>query len=173
MYKRSAMAIVLGLGILATAPAARGQMPPAPKRTGVLGYSNPVAGKAFLDVFADELTKLGWIEGRNLVTTYRYAQGDPTRMDTLAAELVALKPDVIYTTSGSGALALQRATRAIPVVISGTTDPVALGLVRSLTHPHGQGAWPDRTQAAAATHRSRDRIGCCRMNTANARANTR
>ena len=137
MNKRLAIAALLGLAVLAASPPALGQSPAAPKRIGILGFSNPVAAKAFLDAFAGELGRLGWIEGRNLQTTYRFAEGDASRLDALAAELVSLKLDVIYAPTPGAALALHRATATIPIVMLGPNDPVALGLVKSLAHPGG------------------------------------
>lgn len=138
MKKLSAIATLLGFAALVAASVALGQSPPpTPKRIGFLAFSNPVAGKAVIDAFADELRRLGWIEGRNLQTTYRYAEGDASRLDALAADLVSLKLDVLYAGNQSGAEALHRATTTIPVVITGVVDPVGRGFVRSLAHPGG------------------------------------
>ena len=137
MNRRATIAALLALGASATALGVRAQSSERPRRIGILGFANPVAGKAYLDAFADELAKLGWVEGRNIVTTYVYAQGDVGRMDALAAELLALKPDLIFTTNDPGALALKRATSTVPIVFASISDPVALGLVKSLRHPGG------------------------------------
>jgi putative ABC transport system substrate-binding protein len=106
------------------------------RRIGVLGFSNPVSARAYFAKFAEELANLGWIEGQNLQLIYRYADGDAARLPALAAELVALEPDVLFATSPAGSLALAHATSRIPIVAS-STEPVAMGLVKSLAHPGG------------------------------------
>lgn len=107
------------------------------RRIGFLGLSNPEAAKQYLAVFRNALQFAGWVEGRNLAIDFRFADGDPTRMDRLAAELVALKPEAIVTSNVWGALSLRKATNEIPVVFHGVNDPVGSGLVRSLRTPGG------------------------------------
>jgi putative ABC transport system substrate-binding protein len=135
--RRKAAIGVLAVSTLATSILALAQPSARPRRIGVLGMSNPVAGRAYLAAFTDELAKLGWVEGQNLQVTYRYAGGDAARLQPLAAELAALEPDVLFSTNNQGSLALARATSRIPVVMTGPEDPVAAGLVRSLAHPGG------------------------------------
>jgi putative ABC transport system substrate-binding protein len=106
-----------------------------PKLFGFLGYADPNSAKAYIGWMFDELRKLGWIEGRNLTVKYLYTQGDAGLTEALASKLVALKPDVLYTSNLAGALALQRRTREIPVVFSAVGDPVFHGLVKSLRQP--------------------------------------
>jgi putative ABC transport system substrate-binding protein len=134
--RRSAIAI-LSLAVSAASPRVASQPSARPRRLGVLYYSNPVAGRASIAYFTDELAKLGWVEGQNLQSTYRYADGDLARFPALAAELVALEPDVLFATTATGSLALAHATSRIPIVMSGSVDPVAMGLVKSLAHPGG------------------------------------
>jgi putative ABC transport system substrate-binding protein len=135
--RRSAIAM-LAFAVLATSTLAEAQ-PSArrPRRLGVLGMSNPVAGGPFQALFADELAKLGWVEGQNLQSIYRYADGDAARMPALAAELVALEPDVLFATNLQASLVLAHATSRIPVVMTGPDDPIAFGLVKSIAHPGG------------------------------------
>jgi putative ABC transport system substrate-binding protein len=83
------------------------------------------------------LQKLGWTEGRNLQIDYRWGAGSIERTRTYAAELVALKPDVILGAPASAAVALHRETRTIPVVFAQVPDPVGLGMVESLSWPGG------------------------------------
>jgi putative ABC transport system substrate-binding protein len=83
------------------------------------------------------LRDLGWVEGKNISIEYRYAEGRRDRLPDLAADLVRLKVEVIVTSSGPAALAAQKATRAIPIVMSVAGDPVASGLVESLARPGG------------------------------------
>ena len=90
------------------------------------------------DLFVTELARLGWVEGINLVTDLRSARGNPALLDAIAADLVAAKPDVLFTGSGFvGARALKRATTTIPIVFGAVGEPVAAGLVASLARPGG------------------------------------
>jgi putative ABC transport system substrate-binding protein len=107
------------------------------RRVGVLGFSNLVSSRAYRAVLANELAKLGWVDGQNIQLIYRFADGDAARLPALAAELVALEPDALFGPSGAQSLALAHATSRIPVVMAGFSDPVAAGLVKSLTHPGG------------------------------------
>jgi putative ABC transport system substrate-binding protein len=134
--RRSAIAM-LAFAALATWPLAEAQPSTRPHRIGVLGISNLGASRAFLAVFTDELTKLGWIDGQNVQLIYRFADGDASRLPALAAELVSLGPDVLCSFSPAATAALARATSRIPVVMDGPADPVAMGLVKSLAHPGG------------------------------------
>ena len=89
------------------------------------------------EAFFQGLRDLGYIEGRNIVIEYRDAGGKPERLPALAAELVALKVDVILVGSTPAALAAKQATETIPIVFTGTADPVGSGLVTSLARPGG------------------------------------
>ena len=96
--------------------------------------SEPVA--AAPDPFKIELARLGFVEGINLRTHVRFAGGDPAHLAPLAAELIALKPDIILSASGTrGALAVKRQTTSVPIVFAMSNDPVGAGLVHSLAHP--------------------------------------
>ena len=104
-----------------------------------IGYLDaiPVSGSApRLETFRQELSKLGWIEGKNLVFEYRLVENKPERVPELAAELVRLKVDLIVASGVPPALAAKKATSTIPIVMN-VTDPVALGLVASLARPGG------------------------------------
>jgi putative ABC transport system substrate-binding protein len=106
-------------------------------RVGYLDPSTVSGSAALLETFRQELSKLGWIEGKNLVFEYRLAENKPERLPELAAELVRLKVDLIVTTGAPPALAAQKATSTIPIVMMNLPDPVALGLVASLARPGG------------------------------------
>ena len=84
-----------------------------------------------------ELERLGWSEGRNLHVDIRYAGARADQFPILAKQLIALQPDVLLAISGPIALALQRETRTIPIVFTGASDPVGMGLVQSLPRPGG------------------------------------
>jgi putative ABC transport system substrate-binding protein len=86
--------------------------------------------------FQVSLNDLGWVDGKNINIEYRYAEGSGDRLYDLAADLVRLKVDVIVTSVTADALAAQKATRTIPIVVA-VGDPVALGLVQSLARPGG------------------------------------
>jgi putative ABC transport system substrate-binding protein len=87
--------------------------------------------------FRDGLKELGVAESGGVTFDVRAAQGDPTRLPELAAELVKQSPDLLYCAAGPDAVACQKATRTIPIVFTQAGDPVKLGLVRSLARPGG------------------------------------
>ena len=89
-----------------------------------------------IELFRQGLRNLGYIEGKNIVIEYKYAEGNQGRLPDLAAELVSLKVDVIVAT-GAGGLAAKNATQTIPIVFAAVQDPVASGLVDSLAMPGG------------------------------------
>ena len=92
---------------------------------------------AYEEAFRQGLRELGYIEGQNLVLEYRYAAGSAERLPDLAAELVQRKVDVIVAGGVPAIRAAQQATRTIPIVMAGVTDPVGQGLVTSLARPGG------------------------------------
>jgi putative ABC transport system substrate-binding protein len=90
-----------------------------------------------LETFRQELSKLGWIEGKNIAIEYRFAEQKNERLPELAADLVHLKVDLIVVASTPAALAAKRATTTIPIVMAIAGDPVGAGLVASLARPGG------------------------------------
>src|SRR4030095_10360589 len=106
-------------------------------RIGYLGNSTASGSAVLVEAFRQELSKLGWIEGKNFTIVYRFAEQKNERLPELAAELVRLNVDLIVATGGQPALAAKKATNTIPIVITSFTDPVALGLVASLARPGG------------------------------------
>jgi putative ABC transport system substrate-binding protein len=90
-----------------------------------------------IDTFRQEMRKLGWIEGTNIVVEYRFAEQRLERLPELAAELVRLKVDLIVVVSTPPALAAKSASTTIPIVMTNAGDPVAAGLVASLARPGG------------------------------------
>ena len=116
--------------------AARAQQPAKIPHLGVLLYSTPQADPQMESVRSG-LRDLGYVEGRNLVVSYRYAEGKSERLPELAAELANLKPDVLLAIGGDVAPILVKATQIIPIVFAISADPVQLGLVASLARPGG------------------------------------
>jgi putative ABC transport system substrate-binding protein len=103
-----------------------------------VGYLDPVLKTLPLfKVWQDSLRDHGWIERKNLIVDYRSAEGRAERVSALATELVALKPDLLVGPSPQVALALKSATATIPIVFVAVYDPVAIGLVQSLSRPGG------------------------------------
>jgi putative ABC transport system substrate-binding protein len=103
-----------------------------------IGYLASASGLGPLEeAFRQGLRELGYVEGKNIAIEYRLAQGKLDRLFDLAAELVRLKVDVIVTPSTLDAVAAQRATRTIPIVMAASGDAVATGLVASLARPGG------------------------------------
>jgi putative tryptophan/tyrosine transport system substrate-binding protein len=90
-----------------------------------------------LDAFRHELSKLGWIEGKNIAIEYRFAEQKLDRLPELAAELVRQKVELIVVNSVASASAAKSATTTIPIVMAAGSDPVAAGLVASLARPGG------------------------------------
>jgi putative ABC transport system substrate-binding protein len=106
-------------------------------RIGYLTGTNLAASPRLHEAFRQGLRDLGYVEGRNLVIEYRSAEGKLERLSALAAELVALKVDVIVAGGRPPALAAKQATSALPIVFAVAADPVADGLVTSLARPGG------------------------------------
>jgi len=126
-------------GAVAAWPLAAAAQGDRVRRVGVLtstGERDPES-QLRLGAFREGLQKLGWTEGGNLRLDYRWGGGSIERTRSYAAELVALKPDVILGAPAAAAVALQRETRTIPVVFAQAPDPVGLGLVESLSRPGG------------------------------------
>jgi putative ABC transport system substrate-binding protein len=106
-------------------------------RIGFLDASTASGMAVLIDAFRQEMSKLGWIEGRNITIEYRFAEQKLERLPELAAELVRLKVDLIVVVSTPPALAAKSATTTIPIVMTNAGDPVAAGLVASLARPGG------------------------------------
>jgi putative ABC transport system substrate-binding protein len=125
-------------GILAAPLVAGAQAPAKSYRVGWLDPVTPTTSRVLFDPFKKELNALGYVEGQNLVLDIRYAEGEIARLPALAAELVALKPDVIVASTTNAALAAKQATKTIPIVFTFVSDPVGAGIVSSLARPGGK-----------------------------------
>jgi putative tryptophan/tyrosine transport system substrate-binding protein len=106
-------------------------------RIGFLGLVSASSHGARVAALRAGLRDLGWIEGRNILIEFRWAEGNYDRLPALAGELVGLNVDVLVTHGAAGALAAKNATSTIPIVITAAGDMVALGLISSLSRPGG------------------------------------
>jgi ABC-type uncharacterized transport system substrate-binding protein len=106
-------------------------------RIGFLDNSTASGSAVSLEAFRQELSKLGWIEGKNITIEYRFAEQKLERLPELAAELVRLKVDLIVASGGPTPFAAKGATSTIPIVMTSAPDPVGAGLVASLARPGG------------------------------------
>jgi putative tryptophan/tyrosine transport system substrate-binding protein len=141
------LAVVLIVSLLAAPLTVEAQPAERVYRIGWLGAYPPEERAKVLarpgsvvnwNAFVQGLLEHGWIEKKNFVFEYRYSWGEVERYPRLAAELVALKPDVVATAAGDGAAhALKTATKTIPIVMVVSADPVGTGLVTSLGRPGG------------------------------------
>jgi putative tryptophan/tyrosine transport system substrate-binding protein len=101
-------------------------------RMGFLDSSTASGSAVLLEAFRQELSKLGWVEKKNVTFEYRFAEQKNERLPELAADLVRLKVDLIVVSGAPSALASKSATTTIPIVMTTASDPVGAGLVASL-----------------------------------------
>jgi ABC-type uncharacterized transport system substrate-binding protein len=125
-----AMLLVLSLPAAAQQP---GKVP----RIGFLGNSTAALEANLIAPFREGLHDLGYIEGKNIVIEWRWAEGKYERFPSLIAELIASKVDLIVTAGTPATIALKKATTTLPLVMIAVGDPVGSGLIASLAHPGG------------------------------------
>jgi putative ABC transport system substrate-binding protein len=130
------LAVVLAVSLVLAPLTADAQQAAKIARIGYL-VLNLAAASHLTEAFLQGLHDLGYVEGRNIVIEYRSAEGKLERLPALAAELVALKVNVIVAGGPPHALAAKQATRTIPIVFASSADPVTDGLVTSLARPGG------------------------------------
>ncbi|MBR1233162.1 ABC transporter substrate-binding protein [Bradyrhizobium sp. AUGA SZCCT0182] len=135
MRRRDFMTLLVGASGVAWPFAADAQQAARIARIGYLATN--LINHGLLEAFRQGLRDLGYVEGRNVLIEYRDAQGKLEPLPALAAELVALKVDVIVASSTAAAQAAKQATAVIPIVFATVPDPVATGLVTSLARPGG------------------------------------
>ena len=135
MQRRELMAII-GTAAAAWPLVARAQQPAKKPRLGVLLYSTPEED-AQAKALREGLRELGYVDGQNISVEYRFAEGKPERLGDLAADLVRLKPDVLFPVGGDVAPFVSKATQTIPIVFVMSADPLQLGLVASVARPGG------------------------------------
>ena len=133
---RLVVSVTLALVSIVSTDAAEAQQATKVARIGWLAV-DPERAPHLRAAFVDGLRDLGYVEGRNLVIESRYTGGSLERTPAAAAELVALKLDVIVAATTPNALAAKHATGTIPVVFAAASDPVTSGLVSSLARPGG------------------------------------
>jgi putative ABC transport system substrate-binding protein len=139
MKKAAVPSILVAVVLLALGVIAEAQQPKKVPRIGYLSVSDPARESARAEAIRLGLRELGYIEGQNIATEYRYAEGKRDRFPELTAELVHLKVDIIVVAGGDRViLAAKNATKTIPIVMVGQgLDPVRAGLVESLARPGG------------------------------------
>jgi putative ABC transport system substrate-binding protein len=113
------------------------QQPTKVPRIGSLYAGTPSTQSARIEAFRQGLRDVGYVEGKNIVIEYRWAEGKFDRLPALVAELVRLKVDIIVTGGGPATRAAKEATSTIPIVMTNDADPVARGIVASLARPGG------------------------------------
>jgi putative tryptophan/tyrosine transport system substrate-binding protein len=106
-------------------------------RIGYLAGPSLSSMSARTEAFRQGLRELGYVEGKNIVIEYRYAEGKLDRIGALAAELVHLQVDVIVTAAATPTRAVKKATVTIPIVMTNDNDPVGNGFIASLARPGG------------------------------------
>jgi putative ABC transport system substrate-binding protein len=137
MTFRVVVIIALALAFPAAPHGVAAQTPAKVFRIGVLGATSASAYARQIEAFRQGLRDLGYVEGKNIILEYRWAEGRYDRLPDLAAELVRLKPDLLLTHGTPGTRAAKQATTTIPIVMAVSGDAVATGLVASLAHPGG------------------------------------
>jgi putative tryptophan/tyrosine transport system substrate-binding protein len=130
----SILLVIAVMGVGAMAPA---QQPTKIPRIGFLSATSASTIPGRIEAFRQGLRELGYVEGKNIIVEWRYAEGKFDRLPALAAELVRLKVDVIVTSGATGTRTAKEATNTIPIVMAQDRDPVAGGFVASLSRPGG------------------------------------
>jgi putative ABC transport system substrate-binding protein len=135
--KKAVLSILFVVVLLAVAVIADAQQSEKIFRIGFLDSSTPSGIAVLVEALRQELRKLGWTEGKNVIIEFRFAEQKPDRLPQLAAELVRLNVDVIVAPAGPSVLAAKEATKTIPIVMTNPADPVGEGMVASLARPGG------------------------------------
>ena len=134
MKKRFTLWLLATL-FLANVSLADAQQPGKIFRIGFLDNSTASGSAGLLEVFRQEMSKLGWVEGKNLTIEYRFGEGKRDNLPELAADLVRLKVNLIVTAGDPAASAAKKATTSTPIVMASASDPIGFGLVASLARP--------------------------------------
>jgi putative tryptophan/tyrosine transport system substrate-binding protein len=129
--------LALSASLFAVCLPAESQQPAKIVRIGFLDSSTQSGIAVLVEALRQELGKLGWTEGKNVIIEFRFAEQKPDRLPELAAELVRLNVDVIVAPAGPSVLAAKEATKTIPIVMTNPADPVGEGMVANLARPGG------------------------------------
>jgi putative ABC transport system substrate-binding protein len=132
MERASWSLILIAAVLLTVAMVAKAQQPTKVPRIGYLTGASPSSMSARTEAFRQGLRELGYVEGKNIVIEYRYAEEKLDRLPALAAELVRLKVDVIVSGGPGATRPAKEATNTIPVVMTFDNDPVGNGFVGGL-----------------------------------------
>jgi putative ABC transport system substrate-binding protein len=137
MKKAAVPPILCAVVLLALSVIAGAQQQKKIPRIGYLAFATLTTNTYRTDAFRQGLRQLRYVEGKDFVIEYRWAEGEPDRLSALAAELVRLKVDVIVTRGPASTRAARAASATIPIVMTQHPDPVGNGFVASLAHPGG------------------------------------
>jgi len=133
--RKKILLVAVATFILVSFHLAGAQQPKKVPRIGFQSAASPAAMTPRTAAFSQGLRELGYVEGKNIVIEWRYAEGKLDRLDEFAAEFVRLKVDVIVTAAPSSTRAAKKATSTIPIVMAWDNDPVANGFIASLARP--------------------------------------
>jgi putative tryptophan/tyrosine transport system substrate-binding protein len=138
LMRRKFFGLALSAMLFALCFAAHAQQPKKVARIGYLLPGDATSESTRAEALRQALRELGYIEGQNIATEYRYAEGKRDRYPELAVELVRLKVDIVVVEGGNTPVrAVKSATKTIPIVMMGGSDPVEAGLIESLARPGG------------------------------------
>ncbi len=125
------------IAVMVVGTMVQAQQPKQVFRIGVLLSGSTLTNNSRIAALRQGLWELGYVEGKNIIVDYRFAEGKIDRFPVLAAELVQLKPDVLVTSGAPGVRALMNATSTIPIVMAAIGDAVGAGFVNGLAQPGG------------------------------------
>ena len=134
---RNILSILLIIAVMVVGGVASAQQTGKIFRIGFLDSGTASGSAVLVDAFRQELSKLGWIEAKNVTIEYRFAGQRSERMAEFAAELVRLNVDLIVASGGVAPAAAKGASTTIPIVMANSADPVREGVVASLARPGG------------------------------------
>ena len=137
MVPRRVVLLGGGLGLLATHRLGRAQPAARIRRVGWLSIGSEASAVHLVAAFVGGMRELGWEEGATFESRFVYAEGNASRLDALAGELIAQKVEVIVLGAAAAAHAAQRATKTVPIVMAGVANAVGAGFVASLAKPGG------------------------------------
>src|SRR5262249_28539289 len=135
MSKRILVLLCLLITVLLITGFAEAQQPKKVPLIGFLSANSPSSGRESVEGFRQGLRELGYVEEQTIAIEYRYAEGKLDRLPDLAAELVRLKADVIVAGGSPAVMAAKGATATIPIVITGSTDPLATAVLATSSQP--------------------------------------